>query len=563
MKMLTKNNAMRFPFKKIFLIWGFVILCVTAVNAQKDTSKPQSVTIISAYKPVLRNAAKMNFSGSNLLADSSKHLMPYIVPVQNLVYAYQPINLKPLSVQNDTLIRLGTRYYVKAGFGNYTTPYLNAAASFGDGETTLINIYGNYISSKGKIANQDYSDLSIKGKGSYFLSDHEIYASAGLSRKDYFLYGYNHDLYNYDKDQVRQQFQNFEISAGIRNTVKRDFGINYNPNFKFSLFSNKDYLTEATVQIQLPTDKKINEWFTVKANASFDFTHTKTQNFIPVNFNNNNNVIKLSPSLFYKTDLLKINGGFKLISNNGKLLFLPEVYGELAFLKEKFLLQGGWVGDVQKNNYLNLTNINPYISPFIGSSFEQYNTVQTELYGGIKSSIGKHVLFSAKASFIKYKNFALFINDTNYLSDGKRFLVSYEKNMDNFSLHGDISYIIRDVFKLTGGIVFNGYTGMSDNGRAWNTVPVECTAAMRWTPYKKVTLKGDFYFFGGGHYLDKGNISRDFNGAADLSAGIDYKINKQFGAFINLNNIFGKNYERWHGYPVYGFNVLGGLSLQF
>jgi outer membrane receptor protein involved in Fe transport len=45
--------------------------------------------------------------------------------------------------------------------------------------------------------------------------------------------------------------------------------------------------------------------------------------------------------------------------------------------------------------------------------------------------------------------------------------------------------------------------------------------------------------------------------------GFEYKIKKQFGAFINLNNIFGKNYERWHNYPVYGFNVLGGLSLQF
>ncbi len=37
----------------------------------------------------------------------------------------------------DTGLQLGIRNYVKVGFGNFTTPYLAAAVSFGDGKKVL------------------------------------------------------------------------------------------------------------------------------------------------------------------------------------------------------------------------------------------------------------------------------------------------------------------------------------------------------------------------------------------------------------------------------------------
>ena len=52
----------------------FVILLLTFLTkestAQKDTTQ-QSINITSSYKPVLRNAVKINFSGSHLMADTS------------------------------------------------------------------------------------------------------------------------------------------------------------------------------------------------------------------------------------------------------------------------------------------------------------------------------------------------------------------------------------------------------------------------------------------------------------------------------------------------------------
>jgi hypothetical protein len=73
-------------------------LLSVATFAQKDTTKKgTTIDITSSYKPVLRNAVKINFAASQLNADTSKPKMNYVVPAQNLFYSYQPISLKPLA----------------------------------------------------------------------------------------------------------------------------------------------------------------------------------------------------------------------------------------------------------------------------------------------------------------------------------------------------------------------------------------------------------------------------------------------------------------------------------
>src|SRR5262245_28180272 len=111
-------------FQHRFIILAAACLCSANLFAQRDTTKKQAIDITSSYKPVLRNAVKINFSGSQLAADTSKPSLLYNIPSQNLFYAYQPITLKPLALQQDTNLYLGNRRYVKAGFGSLSTPYI-------------------------------------------------------------------------------------------------------------------------------------------------------------------------------------------------------------------------------------------------------------------------------------------------------------------------------------------------------------------------------------------------------------------------------------------------------
>jgi len=49
----------------------------------------------------------------------------------------------------------------------------------------------------------------------------------------------------------------------------------------------------------------------------------------------------------------------------------------------------------------------------------------------------------------------------------------------------------------------------------------------------------------------------------DLNFNANYKFTEQFSAFAQLSNFGFQNYQRWLGYPVQSFNVLGGVSYAF
>ena len=64
--------------------------------------RKKSVDITSAFKPVLRESAKINFNASPPTADTAKPKLQYDIPNPNLLFAYQPGSLKPLALEIDS-----------------------------------------------------------------------------------------------------------------------------------------------------------------------------------------------------------------------------------------------------------------------------------------------------------------------------------------------------------------------------------------------------------------------------------------------------------------------------
>ncbi len=541
--------------KKYFLIL-VLLICMFELSAQRDTSRPVSIDITSAYKPVLRNAVKINFSGTHVAQDTNRTVSPYNVPSQHLFYAYQPIALKPLALDQDTNLYLGTRHFVKAGFGSYSTPYLKAATSFGDGKTLMGNIYGDYISSKGKIEHQDYGIANIRGAGSYFFKEHEAYASAGFSNRTFHLYGYDHAIFSPEKKDVKQSFTEAEIRAGIKNTSPNRFGIKYDPNIGVNFFSLADRLTETSFLLKLPAEKTFSNSLTVKAELSADLTRYSTKNLSP-DTSFSNNVVMIKPAIRYFQPRFFVNGGFSPAWDNGKLHWLPDIYFEAQLSERLLMLQGGYIGRIHKNTVRNLSGVNPHLQPLS----ERFNTKETEFYGGIKATIGNHFNFSGKVSWLTYKNFALFINDTSSVVGS--FRVGNEEKINNLRVHGNVSYIFQETLNLTAAFTLNGFTGPKTFNRAWNTVPMEIRGSARWWMFKQLLIKGDIYTFAGGKYQLKEGGYDTTEGGTDLSLGAEYRINKQFGVWLDVNNILSDKYSRWPQYPVYGLNLLGGIIINF
>jgi hypothetical protein len=547
-KLMMRNSGN----KIIFFIIAFCFL-YGKINAQNDTTRRQTIEITSSYKPVLRNTVKINLYASPITADTSRPRMAYSIPPQNLFFAYQPISLKALSLQTDTALQLGDRNQLKLGFGNYTTPYISGAFSFGDGKHNLLNVYGDYVSSRGKIKNQDFSEINLKGMGSIFSEKNETYAGVSFAQHEYYQYGYDHAFHNFDKADIRRSYQDLSASVGYRNIAVNDLNINYNPHIELHAYSREGKVDESTLILNLPAEKKFGENVSIKVSALGNFDkYTQKNSTLQIA----NNLFQLAPEFVYYSNRFTFHGGATPSWNNNALSVLPNVYGEAQLQQRVLVVQAGWIGRFIANSFRTLSGENPYMQDPLFLN----NTKETQYYGGIKATVGKHFNFNAKAAFISYKNMPLFINDS---LDGKSFYISNESSLKNIQIHGDMNFVSQDKFTLTAALDLNTYTGMQDNAKAWGLFPLKLNGSFRWNAFKQVLIKGDLSAFSGAKALLKNGAEKTLKGGTDLSAGAEFKINKQFSAWLDFNNLLNSKYERWNNYPVYGFQVIGGILVHF
>jgi hypothetical protein len=540
-------------FFKIFFLAVLYCFSFCVVHAQNDTSRRQTIEITSSYKPVLRNTVKINLYASPLTADTTRPRLAYNIPPQNLFFVYQPVSLKPLALTADTALHLGDRNQLKVGFGSFTTPYVNGAFSFGDGKKNLLNVYGDYISSRGKIENQDFSELNIKAAGSIFTPKNEVYANAAFSEHENYLYGYDHSLDSFAKSDIRRSYQDFSAGVGFRNTAKNDLNFIYNPHLVLHNFSRENKATETTLELNIPVEKKFSDAVSIKLSAIGNFNKYQIKNS---SLQVTNNLFELSPEFVYYSDRFTFHGGVTPAWNNNEVNLLPNIYAEAQLQQNVLIVQAGWVGKYIPNSFRTLSGENPYMQD---PSFLN-NTKEIQYYGGIKATVGKHFNFNAKAAFVNYNDVPLFVNDS---LDGKSFYTKNERRVDNLQIHGDMNFISQDKFTFTAGLDLNTYTGLLDNAKAWELIPLKLTGSLRWNAFKQVLIKGDILAFSGAKALLSDGSEKDLKGGTDLSAGAEFKINKQFSAWLDFDNVLNSKYERWNNYPVYGLQVIGGIIIHF
>lgn len=530
-----------------------MLFVFATAEAQRDTSGPQVINVKSSFKPVLRNAVKQSFYATPPATDTTLPKLNYIVPSQALFLAYEPVPLKPLALQVDNNAGWENSNYIKAGFGNLSTPFVSAGFSFGDGHSTSLGIYGDYISSKGTIANQEYSRMGIALQGSKTTSKNfEFKGKVGYNQDEYFLYGYDHGLFSYTKDAVRQKFQTITLNLGMRNTMPTEFGLNYNPTLKSSIFTDNRKATETNATLDVPLHKYIGKSFGVKLGLAADITSYKKTGLSVTN-----NILYFKPAVLFKTPNVNINAGVTPAWENKELNILPDLTADVRLQGTKFVLQLGWLGYYNKGSYQRWAGVNPYIS----QPDSLPNTKVDERFVGFKGTSGNNMVYGVKASYYGYRNLALYLNDT--AGDHKGYRVVTEKDVQSFQVHAEFGVVQKEIFHFMAGLNINTYTGLKNNARAWGLIPMELTGSLRWQLFKDFWLKSDAFMWNGANFLDKGNKVDRMKPVFDLNAGLEFRITKQFNLWFDANNLLNNKYQRWKNYETYGMNLMGGIKFNF
>jgi hypothetical protein len=543
----------QFLYKSLFL--GLGIFSFAASFAQIDTTG-KGIKIVSTFKPVLREAAKINFNATPPVADTTKAKLNYDIPNQNLLFAYQPGSLKPLALDIDSAGIFDNSSYVKAGFGSLRTPFVQAGISFGDGKTAGLNIYAKHVGSDGKRDFQKFTNTDLKMAG-YFKSGNNLQwdASLGLKQLKTYKYGYLPQTLVFPTDSIKQSFQTIAGRLSFHNIDKTAFGLTYAPEVKIDVFSDNLKNSESNTVLNLPLQKTIGKLFAVNLGITFDLTRLSPKGKSAIN----NTMYFISPSVLYKSSTINAQVGIRPSWDNKVFKMFPNVLADISTEDSRFTFQAGWTGYVRKTTYQYLAGQNPWL--WLPATFK--NTWIEERFAGFKGSVGDHFSYAAKVGFNKLSNQPLFINDTSAAGDGKSFRVVNESQIKVVNLGGELGYTINEKFSIITGLTFNQFSGLKDNAKAWGLIPLELKAAMRLQVIKDLWLKTDLFAWQGAKYVTKANNDERLKGAFDLSAGLEFKITKNINLWTQFNNVFNKEYQRWNQYPVYGFNFVGGVVFSF
>ena len=156
---------------------------------------------------------------------------------------------------------------------------------------------------------------------------------------------------------------------------------------------------------------------------------------------------------------------------------------------------------------------------------------------------------------------------------GHLFTVEY---MTSTQAHAELNgeYSVENLLTILGSVRYNVYTNTSDNAaidvqlaangrKAWYKPGVEARLRADVHPVDKLTLFADYRLEALRYAPTATAFSVMMDPINDLSFGANYKMSKEVGIFIHVNNLLDQRYQVYYGYPVHGFTALVGGSVSF
>ncbi|MFK5879485.1 MAG: TonB-dependent receptor [Flavobacteriaceae bacterium] len=560
----------------------FTTATIVGQEKAKDTLNTDEIMVIKPYTPTISDAFKIKdnpqIENENIQKDSVTYSF-FSVPVAS---TFTPTKGKAQSVVRESLDKIYENF-VAVGFGNYTTPYLEA---FLHSSSTRSNDFGAFVkhqSSNGGIndilVDDNYSDSQLNLFYKQFERDYNWEANLGAQHQIYNWYGLSEGI-TYDPTFLttidpKQTYLNifgggsFNFEEGIFNGGK--LRIDY-----FSdNYSSSEIQAKITPEVEFPISSELIDLpFDIEFITGSFKQNYLTDAALEYSFLN----LGASPSLEILRNKLTVNLGarvyysFDLESKQNKFYAYPNVTASYKLIDETLIGYGGVTGDLHQNSYREFANDNPFISPTLNilPTDQQYKA-----FIGAKGKLSSKVGYNFKASYQSEKNKAMYVqnpsmtdgitNSTFAFQSGNSFGVVYD-NVETLSLFAELDIYISKKFKFGGNIEYNNLT-TDIQAKAWYTPTLKASAFANYNS-KKWYVGADLYFVG--EQFDLVQNFGDINATVttldpyvDLNFNGGYVFTDRLTAFGRVNNVLGINYDKYTNYKVQGIQVLAGIIYKF
>jgi hypothetical protein len=450
--------------------------------------------------------------------------------------------------------------YIKLGFGNYITPYLEAALNTGVNKKGNFGVKLGHLSSKNGPVDQENSGdqhSSINAAGRYTGKKASIGGDLQYYRDGYYFYGYDEGV-EVDRDTIKQTFDDINLGFDIKSN-------DINGALQYKLFA-KVYNTtdlynaaEMGIKTGIQGKYKIND--NMFAKLDLDFLYTSYKNPLQIN----RTLTRVKPAFIYKNNGLTMDIGMRIVNNSDTLknteetLLFPSL--TVAYeLNEDFSVYGILDGDVEEVTFRKMVKENPFVNSILPTFHTNKNV---DIHIGVKGSLVQYLAFDVGVRSVSYKNLYFYVNDPNELS---KFNVVYDRVKTSL-IQGiaSLSYVKSNTLGTTLSFRYNAYK-TEELEKAWHRPKFELDYALWYNIYDKVKLSTELFVLTGIEAPEYGILSVTpikLDAAVDLNIKVDYSLSEKYSVFVSANNILNSNYQLYNRYPTRGILAMVGLSVSF
>jgi hypothetical protein len=250
-------------------------------------------------------------------------------------------------------------------------------------------------------------------------------------------------------------------------------------------------------------------------------------------------------------------------STNSIFHFYPKAEGAYHIIKNKLTVYGGLTGWLDPITYRSVWTENP----FVNQMTLRNTSHNLEAYFGFKGELGQQTSFLISFNAAKIENLTFYSTDS---ATAEQILV-YDTGKSKLStISIGLQHQWNEKFRM--GIIANILNYKLTNVAQPYTRPqFETKLNSTYNISDKFLVKLDVIYWGlrygrlDAKRTDGSIMSTDdkMDPFVDLNFGVDYRYNKKLSAFIQFNNIANNPYSRYYKYPVYGINIMGGLTFTF
>jgi hypothetical protein len=524
-----------------------------------DSIPEKVVTIISAFKPQLKNIAKIGFVNATAIVDTSSLSLTYMVPSQNLSFQYQPIALVPRAIKIDSLLKMKQSLHLKVGMGNYFNQLIQLEGSYVDLKAQQHHLHIINESIAGEHPLQKWNTVGINyNHALVFNKNKALHNQFYFNQSNRYRYGLVPDTTILPIKNFEQRLIVIGANFSLVNKQVSNKPFLYTSTLKLNLSNLKDQANNLGVDLFNPIVYKLNDKTKLHADLNFSFNQynpTKSRS-------SQNSIIQFDPSFEIQKSKFRLDMGIRPTIANGEFTVYPKVEFSKQLKDTNINLNAGWQTNVSNNQLIQLIGQNHWISAPndlpISSIEKKYFTVDV--------TVNKRLNYGFNMALNDYRELPFFNQATslnNPILEGLKFDVLFEKRAVAIELQGNLRYQFSDQLLWKNHFKYIQFNLIREQTQAWGILPFEFNSQLNWVFNKNLLLDASGQFWTGSKTSVGLGNAYQLNNTFVINAGMQYAISDKWTFWGKGENLLNQQYQRWANYPSLGIQFIAGIQYKF